>query len=308
MLHLNGKLKIFNDKKAIGTVVGTVFFIAILLFFFSQVMLWTHQVNTYAEERTAERMNTPVRLETTSVGGSIDTSSSCDIVTGSGSESQHTRTHQLDSNYHSVTEADYWIFGKWLTVDYYFETGITNQQEMRKIGALSIHIYANYDDGDFEPCSILVKYVSGGFMDTGEDVLQGDRWINITLENPEQYIDLSNNGRVVLRFDSDYDGYFFDDNSAGTLKIDYMDVRAEPVALKVTALGGVDTHLVRLWIIEEETNNHTYRNLDLWVPAGGEEVITFGSLNPPYNPPAGSVVFKILTENGNMASCEYVFS
>ncbi|RJX15373.1 hypothetical protein CW703_06475, partial [Candidatus Bathyarchaeota archaeon] len=248
-----------NNKKAMGTVVGTIMFLAILLFFLTQIILWSNQVMMSAEESVSEKMNSAVGIEITVGGGSETFTTGCYYIDAEPSywdffdsvesdpPSDHTKTHSLDGSSHTIYE-DNLFFGflyQKLAVTYSFETGI-NSTELKKIAAVTIHIYASYEDGNYEPCSIFVRTVQGGWIDTGKDVLSGFRWINITLENPELYINPHYYGELTIRFDSDNDGLIVSDTSQGCLKIDYMDVRAEPVALKVTALGGVDTHLVRL--------------------------------------------------------------
>ncbi len=330
MLHPNKNLKISNDKRAVGTVVGTVFFLAILLFFLSQVILWSHQVNTVAEEAITERMNTPIKLEITGAGGDEKYTVDFTLVYGWVISGTHNDTHSKDNTLHDIKERKSGAPpSPLLDVRYTFVTGIT-QTEFRLIKTLTIHIYATYEDEQYEHCSVLLQTVDGGWVDTWGDVMQGWAWLNMTIENPEVYI--HNDGTVVLKFDSDNDGHHvLADNSTGILKIDYMDIRVEPIAVKVTALGGTDTHLIRLWIIEENRNNHLYADLDdlsnSWISAGGVKYLTLSGetrTNPDgsilaealntntikiwYNPPSGETVyFRVLTERGNMASCSYTF-
>ena len=57
-----------------------------------------------------------------------------------------------------------------------------------------------------------------------------------------------------------------------------MEVRGEPVALKVTNLGGIDVTLSRLWIIETASSesDHIYANLEplnVLVSPGQQQII-----------------------------------
>ena len=142
MLHPNKNLKISNDKRAVGTVVGTVFFLAILLFFLSQVILWSHQVNTVAEEAIAERMNTPIKLEITGAGGEEGYTVDFTRVDGEVISGNHLDTHSKDTISHNIMEEKIKLPGQGppfysLDVRYTFVTGIT-QAEFRLIKTLTI--------------------------------------------------------------------------------------------------------------------------------------------------------------------------
>ncbi len=106
-----------------------------------------------------------------------------------------------------------------------------------------------------------------------------------------------------------------------------------PFVFEVTNLGGVDTALSRLWIVNStDTGNekdHVYADLEplnVWVAAGSTRRLTLdsetilnedGSVNATlsnseitihYAPPPGqTVIFKILTKLGNTAACSQEF-
>ena len=81
-------------------------------------------------------------------------------------------------------------------------------------------------------------------------------------------------------------------NSPVSIEWDY--VLNRPV---VTNNGGVNVALSRLWIITDA--NHYFIELELWVPAGA-------TVDIEVSVPSGIVTFKILTNLGNMAACQYV--
>lgn len=91
-------------------------------------------------------------------------------------------------------------------------------------------------------------------------------------------------------------------------------------SLRLSALGGKDVRLVRLWIIEVEDNVHSYIDFEelgfeVWVRAGSSLYIRFGDennysedLTVAYQPAWGSsVIFKVLTNLGNTAAVECAF-
>lgn len=152
-------------------------------------------------------------------------------------------------------------------------------------------------------------------------MVKGFRWFNLTFSPPERYMDI--NGDVMVKFKSEIEGtWTFDgspDGDAGTLAVDYLEVSAEPVALKLTALGGRDVRLLRIWITEVHYNNHTCIDLEeelekeIWIPGGSHVYIVFGDENRvdgneiqiDYKPAPGEVRFKVLTDLGNTATANY---
>lgn len=88
-------------------------------------------------------------------------------------------------------------------------------------------------------------------------------------------------------------------------------------ALKATAEGGRDVHMIRIWIIEVELNNHQWIDIDIWIAEGSYMYIILGNqtrqidahtLEIPYalGTGNGEVRFKILTSLGNTATTHYV--
>ena len=56
--------------------------------------------------------------------------------------------------------------------------------------------------------------------------------------------------------------------------------------INITANGGSDITLSRLWIIDNTLNAHYYANLNATVPAGESFIITFSTDENNYNPPS----------------------
>ena len=74
--------------------------------------------------------------------------------------------------------------------------------------------------------------------------------------------------------------------------------------LNVTNRGGVDTTLSMLWVVVESSSgngpdqSHTSYPLSGVVPAGKSVPI-------PISTPSGHTLYKVVTTNGNTASCSY---
>ena len=106
-----------------------------------------------------------------------------------------------------------------------------------------------------------------------------------------------------------------------------MELTGSSGILRVTNDGGVGFSLSRLWIITSA--NHNYADFEkgqaIWVEAGSSVIITLlgttqtdpgdGSYSVQsmadgagvyyVYPPSGQVTFKILTDLGNTAACQY---
>jgi archaellum component FlaF (FlaF/FlaG flagellin family) len=111
-------------------------------------------------------------------------------------------------------------------------------------------------------------------------------------------------------------------NSQVSIQVISMNVTKPDMRLNVTNNGGVGVVLSRLWIIDDE-NGHRYADLEkgqaIWVyPGEAVELNLTGSTLPGddeefsykvdgqniyYLPSNDTVIFKILTTLGNMASC-----
>jgi hypothetical protein len=235
----------------------------------------------------------------------------------------------------------FWLFPQSyaLNVTYTFDTAIDTPDELRLIAAISINIRASYEDSNYEGCFILIfNIIDRQWESTGQTIISGFRWSNLTLSLPSRYID--NTGQVKITIGDGMRGGgglwgSATDDKQGILKIDYIEVRGEPVALKITNLGGLDVALSRLWINNDtETSapeqDHIYTNLEsldppVWILPGSQQVIVLsdrtvfykgslevawdeGKIKVQYVPPAGqTVIFKIITKDGNTAACSYSF-
>lgn len=312
----------------------------------------------------ADKMNSAVRIETTVGGGGTPEYAEKEEVwngTVHNINFDPNSVKYCDNIYRNISEYDVSTAPHTqlyqLEVDYTFNTTINTLEKMRLIAAVHLSINTSYDDPDYEGCQIFIQDVNTGqWVNTGLEVLQGFRWLNVTLDNPERYIDETTGyeGNLKIKIIDEQGGsstqqkfhgnkkghgptriYVVDsDPSQGTLRIDCMEVAAEPLVLKVSNLGGIDVRLSRLWITNStETTNpekdHLFadlENLNVWVSAGSQRIITLsdsteylpdGSLNCTiennqiivyYVPHAGvTVQLKVLTITGNTAACSYTF-
>jgi hypothetical protein len=287
-------------------------------------------------------------METT-VGGGIPKQCVSETIRNGTSPagSKMEDTWQIDDDGASRKIKENKVSGSYLLeVDYNFTTAIDTPEEMRLVAAVSLSIYVNFVDADYEGCYIGILYSQSGtfrdsqWINTGLTAISGFRWANVTLSSPRNYIDMSRGGRVSLKFMDAVQGTggFWGstpDPTQGELQIDYMEVRGDPVALKVTNLGGIDVSLSRLWIINStETaspeSDHMYADLEplnVWISPGQQQIIVLSDTTVPsgepnelavamdgnnikvqYAPPAGyTVIFKVITKLGNTAACSYSF-
>ena len=327
--------KVFSNKKGTAEIVGTILFLVILFFFFSNVFLWHNQITKEMDQVVANKMNAAVRIETTISGGQPTNCSSETIdLFGYGIKGYYNSTWQKDKIYRIINESssDGGNSDPFkLKVNYSFNTTIDTDQEKRIIAAVSLSIYANYTDLNYESCSIDIYDVNeSAWVPTGLTITKGFKWSNITLSQPNRY--LNDTGYVQIRIE-DQDRSF--DKVQGTLEIDYMEVRCEPIALKITNLGGLDITISRLWIMNNTKtatpeHDHMYIETELLkpsvsVPIGSQKIIMLGNSTEfseesiaaeweggnviiHYVPPAGqTVIFKIISEYGNTAACSYSF-
>jgi hypothetical protein len=336
-----------KNKKGTAEIVGTALFLVILFFFFSNVFLWHNSVTREMDQLIADKMNSAVRLETTIGGGNPSYAFTESITHGSPQDTfDSSVTSSPDGNSHSITEVPVSNVYT-LNASYTFNTGITSQEKMRLIASVQINVRATFDDPDFEGCVIGIwDCIDKVVVNTGIGVIKGYRWSNVTLSPAERYID-TKTGIVKIGFLDATGGVSVGiwggggssqwssspDPNPGTLRIDCMIVIPEPVALEVTNLGGLDVMLSRLWITNSTetvnpTNDHLYADLEplnMWIPAGSRQTITLSDITSLiisgnetslrvsgnevyYVPPNGaSVIFKILTKNGNTAACSYTF-
>lgn len=272
--------KLLRNRSGTAEIVGTVLFLVILFFFFSNVFLWHNQVTREMDQIVADKTNSAVRIETTALTGTPVTT------------------------YTGIS----WSLGQGGHYDFPFGTGI----DKTLIADLRLSIYASFT-GDFnKSCFVQILDFNHIPVNTGLMVMNGPlAWSNITLSLPSSYID--EDGTVTIRIAdaSSQPGDL-------TLNISYMAVCADPVALEVTNLGGTDATLSRLWTIT--ATDHSARDLNNTLVAGGSRrTIIFSTettlvaddadLVVDYAPPAGqTVIFRILTTLGNTAACSYVFT
>jgi hypothetical protein len=336
--------KLLKTKKGTAEIVGTALFLVILFFFFSNVFLWHNRATREMEQVVADKMNSAVRIETTIGGGTPTLCDTEQLITYDGLAGAKENTTKLDGASRKIKEKS--VSDSYqLEVNYNFTTSLNSPQKMRLVAAVAVCVYASYVDADYEGCYVAILFSQSGtfgsdstWISTGLTVISGFRWANLSLSSPRNYIDMGRGGRVSIKFIDSLQGSggFWGSTPDGTqaeLQIDYMEVRGDPVALKVTNLGGLDVVLSRLWITNStETANpdsdHLYADLEPlneWVSAGARQIIVLsdttefsgGSLavaregdkiRVQYVPPPGqTITFKILTRHGNTAACSYSF-
>jgi hypothetical protein len=308
--------KLLKNRVGTAEIVGTVLFLVILFFFFSNVFLWHNQVTREVDQVIADKTNSAVRIETTVLLGAPVNSSDWqpDLF--------------LNENGSAST-------GFWLRRDYAFSTGIVSAEEKRLVADLRFSINASFDDDSDEPCFVYIwDWDQSAWMNTGLMVTNGYRFSNTTLGFPGSYIDGGGNVRIRILDASSQFGT--GDPVQGVLNIRYMAVCADSFALEVTNLGGSDATLSRLWIVNATQTgaqtDHVYGDLenvtdDTLVAGGSRRTIMFSTETRPvdeegsitvdtigdnivvyYVPPAGqTVIFRVLTTLGNTAACSYDF-
>jgi hypothetical protein len=321
--------RLCKSRRGTAEIVGTVLFLVILFFFFSNVFLWHNQVTREMDQLVADKTNSAVRIETTTLPGT-PVSGSEQIELGwpgagqSLSESPTSNGYSLAVNY---------TFYPTMNVGG-VATTINTAEKKRLVTDLRLSINASYNDTLNEPCFVYVFDCNqSAWVNTGLMVTKGYRWSNATLSAPSSYIDSV--GTVKLRIADASSQLGFNDTAQGTLNVASVEVFADSVALEVTNLGGSEATLSRLWIVNATQTNdkqtdHVYANLttaadDTVVTGGSTRTITFNTetkalgqcilvvqdgdnLVVNYAPPAGqTVVFRVLTTLGNTAACSIDF-
>ena len=319
--------KLFKNRRGTAEIVGTALFLVILLFFFSNVFLWYNSVVRQMNLLMGEKLNSAVGLESTVVRGEPENALTKTITDGTekGGDISSTYicdgdTHDIEENIETYEHNNIIYTTHVLSVRYTFNTDIDTIEERRLIRAVRLSIYAQFIDAEEEGCHILIwDFVDEVWISTGHTLVMGNRWFNLSFP-PDRYI--GEEGDVKIKFKSEIESVGSgivgsQDYYAGTLAVDFMEVSADPLALKIHALGGRDIQLLRIWIVEVETDNHAYIDLEplnIWVSHGSYRWILFddetvvhedGTIKIQYKPPSGEVRFKILTNLGNTATTSY---
>jgi|GEM_PF-3073785 hypothetical protein len=288
--------RLLKNRSGTAEIVGTVLFLIILFFFFSNVFLWHNQVTREMDQVVADKTNSPVRIETTALPGTPVTSSDW-------------RPDQ--SLRESRTPNGFCLGG----AIYTFVTGVDTAEETL-VADIRVSIYASFVDTYDESCFVYIRdFNQEAWVNTGLMIVNWYRWCNTTLSLPGSYIDTGGNVEIEIADASSQLG--FNDTAQGTLSIASMEVCADWVALQVTNMGGSDAALSRLWIVT--ATDHAYRDLNNALVAGGSpRTIMFsiettmvaddaGSLVVNYVPTAGQTTFRVLTTLGNTAACSIAF-
>jgi hypothetical protein len=307
--------KLLKSRAGTAEIVGTVLFLIILFFFFSNVFLWHNQVTREMDQIVADKTNSAVRIETA-------------VLSGPPVTSRNWQPNQY------LYEDGYPKYS--LTADYAFSTGMDTAGKIRLIADLRLSIYASFVDYYSEPCFVYVlDWGQDAWMNTGLTVMNGYRWSNTTLSVPSSFID--GGGSVRIRIADASSQLGINDTEVGVLNIGYMAVFADSFVLEVTNLGGTDATLSRLWMVNatrtDVQTDHVYADFeavsnDTLVAGGSSRTIMLSTettladgedsilvtadgdgLVIHYVPPGGqTVIFRVSTTLGNTAACSYTFT
>jgi hypothetical protein len=295
--------KLLRNHSGTAEIVGTVLFLVILFFFFSNVFLWHNQVSRDMDQVIADKTNSEVRIETATLLGNVTNGILQSEFGEPGSQSLSESQTQT---------------GFSLTIIYTFNTTIDTAEKKSLIADLRLSLYASYVDALNEPCLVYILDCNqNAWTNTGLTVTSGFRWSNVTLSFPSSYLDSMGNVTIKIADTSSQLGY--NDTEQGTLNIGSVEVCADPIALEVTDLGGTDAALSRLWILN--ATDHTFYDISGNVIAGGsqqyiiassESTLIAGNGNyvvVDFAPSSGqAVTFRVMTTLGNTAACTYDFS
>jgi len=291
--------KLLRNRSATAEIVGTVLFLVILFFFFSNVFLWYNQASREMNQELADKANSALSIETVALPNTTVDPVSTSLSMGQG------------GNY-----------------SFQFDTG-----NETLIADIRLCIYANFIGSSNDSIFVQILDCNHIPVDTGLRILNGPlTWSNLTLSPPSSYID--SNGIVTITI---VDAGSQSDSP--TLNISYMAVYADTLALEVTNLGGTDATLSRIWIVNatqtaDGQTDHMYADMSSTAPgdalvvggstrtimlsdqtilAGDGSILVTdvpaGNLILNYAPPAGqAVTFRVLSTLGNTAACTYDFS
>jgi len=270
--------RILNNRNGTAEIVGTVLFLVIIFFFFSNVFLWHNQISQEMNQIIADKTDSAIRLETTALLGTPNTT------------------------YSGIQD----FMGQGGFDAFQFRTGINKAL----IADLRFSICANFIGDLDESCFVQILDSNHVPVDTGLRVLNGSlTWSYLTLSSPSSYID--GDGNVTIRIvDAS--------SSLGYLNISYMAVFADPVALEITNLGGSDAALSRLWVVNPTDHTPYDLNGTLvaggssrTIIVSNETTLIAGNSNfivVDCAPLSGqTVTFRVLTTLGNTAACSYSF-
>jgi hypothetical protein len=282
--------KLLKNNAGTAEIVGTVLFLVILFFFFSNVFLWHNQVSREMDQVVADKTNSAVRIETATVQGKS--------------------VNYIGWPANGYMQEKEGLNGYVLTASYVFNLNVT-AVEKTLIADIRVSINASFIDNYGESCFVYIVD-QGAAVNTGLMITSQSGWANATL--PSSYIDEVGDVTIEILDASSQLGFY--DNATGTLYITSMQVCADWIAFRVTNLGGSDAALSRLWVIT--TTDHSYVDLNNTMVAGGSSRMIMLNCETPldnvndivvdYAASSGqTVTFKVLTTLGNTAACSYNF-
>jgi hypothetical protein len=319
----NGK-----HRRGVATIIGSILSIVILLFFFSNVFLWSNSVNQQMNLVMADKLHSQIALATTVLEGTSYNCTDDPTFGGFGSRQlgeygtiqsgSFSDTNETDGNYQILREDSYYIQQYYIALNATYSFTV-DKQEANTSRALTFSLFGKYVD-DNERCEVYIWNVKSQILEfTGITINTVETWYNVTLVNPQRF--MSSSGAVNITYLSDRNelNQSVNPENPGLLSIDAHQVTLSPVGLTARSVGGRDVRLLRLWVIEEPVNIHRYFDFDdmfgaeRWVPGGSALTIVFGNVNQTlpdtiildYSPTLGEVRFRLLTELGNTAMTTY---
>lgn len=287
--------RLLRSKKGTAEIVGTALFLVILFFFFSNVFLFHNRVSREMDQVVADKVNSPVLLETTTGSGNLTVCAGNPTFGGFGSlqrpgahtnpegppygkivSGSYASTYQQDNASQVLNETGKTVTDDWngkgstpinddyicLNATYNFTmANIHNVGNLRLVGGIAFSFYGYASDAEGEAVDVnLYNFKKGVFEGTGLKIRSALEWYNVTMQNSANYVSLPS-GNVTVNYLSDSNGYYYDEITFLILQIDFQGVSADPLALSVSDLGGRDLSVERLWIAEGNNDNHSYIDL-----------------------------------------------
>ena len=285
--------KLLRNRSGTAEIVGTVLFLVILFFFFSNVFLWHNQVSRETDQVVADKTNSAVSLETVALPGN-------------------------PLNSYSV----YFSMGQGGYYDFQFAIG-TNET---LITDLRLSIYANFIGDLSESCVVQILDSNHVPVNTGLTIMNGSlAWSNVTLSSPSNYIDAE--GSVTIRIVDVGSAQGYLNVNTMTVSADLVALQVTDLGGTDATLSRI-----WIITTNQTANVHVYADMngtapgDALVTGGSTRTIMLsdqtelagdgsilvtdnaGSLTVNYAPPTGqTVTFRVMTTLGNTAACSYDF-
>ena len=292
--------KLLRSRSGTAEIVGTVLFLVILFFFFSNVFLWYNQASREIDQVIADKTNSALRIEAVALPGNV-TPVSTRVAMGQGGYE-----------------------------DFPFYTGNSTL-----IADIRFSIYANFIGSSNDSCFVQILDHNHIPVDTGLRVMNGPLTVsNMTLSYPRSYID--GDGNVTIRIVDASSQPDFLTLNISYMAICADRVALEVTNLGGTDATLSRIWIVNATQTVDGQTDHVYADMDESGIASSDRLIAGGStrtimlsdqttlaadssilmtdfpagnLTVNYAPPLGQMVtFRALSTLGNTAACTYDFS